>query len=77
MSTAQERIRELLQELENEDGGDLVTGFVVTVKAAMADDAGSTGYRHFWSGSVDERLGMLRFATLRTERDVIGPYEED
>lgn len=77
MSTAQDRIRELLQELENEDGGDLVTAFVVTVKTALVDGADSTGYRHFWSGSVDERLGLLRFATLRTEHDVFGPGEEE
>jgi len=69
--SAQNRIREFLQELENEGKeGDLVTSFVIIAKCAMRSDLDSTAYQHYWSGSIDERLGLLRYAQLRMERMV-------
>jgi hypothetical protein len=70
----EDRLRALLQELENDDDGDLVTGFVIIVKTAVHDNAGVTGYRRYWSGPPDELLGLLRYATLRAERMVA--YDE-
>ena len=58
------RLRAVFQAAE---GADVVVCWEAIVKVALADDAEAVAYRHYWSGTLDERLGLLRYATIRTE----------
>lgn len=62
-----ERVRALLQEMENADGnGSLVTDVYVIAKLVDPVDA-ARGYRLGWTGDLMDRLGMLQYALVRTE----------
>lgn len=75
--TTDERIRAFLQELEAEEGDDLITGFVLITKRAIADDPDVTGYQLHCLGSIDEQIGLLRYATVKAEAAVTSNHEEE
>lgn len=68
-----EQVRAVLQELE---GSDVIVSYVLIAKLALLEDAESTGYRTYYEGTLDERIGLLRYATIRAERLVASIEEE-
>lgn len=58
----------VLAALQEKAGPDLVVGYVVIARTETASEPGLNGYLHLWDGPVDTRLGLLRYAALRTER---------
>lgn len=60
----------------DEADGDLPVGWVLMVKTAIPAEPDATGYAHFWDGDIDTRMGLLRIATLRTERAYMTETED-
>lgn len=71
------RSDEVLAALQAAEGDAvLVTAYVAIVRTTVEDDVNAVAYRIYYHGSLDERLGLLEYATIRARRLVASQLDE-